>query len=134
MPDAPIAFDALQPFQIHAEFAAQIAFDDVFAFLDRVDDLRKLRLGQILRADRGINVRALENLQRVDGADAVDVAQRDVYALVRRNFNTNDACHKFLTLPLLVTFVRAYDANDALALHDLAMLTQFFYRCSDFHS
>src|SRR5882724_5532383 len=135
MADAAIAADALQPFQIHAEFAAQIALDDILAFLDRVDDLRKLRLGQILRADRGINVRALENFQRVDGADAVDVAQRNVYALVRRNFNTNDACHKIIksTLTLLVTFVRANDANDALALHDLAMLTQFFYRCSDFH-
>ena len=127
MADAAIAFDALQALEIHAEFAAQIAFDDVFAFLDRVDDLRELRLGQILRADRAVNVRALENLQRVDRADAVNVAQRNVYALVRRNFNTNDACHKFLTLPLLVTFVRANDADDAAAAHDFAMLTQFFY-------
>jgi len=32
-----------------------------------------------------------------------------------------------LTLPLLVTFIRANDANDAAALHDFAVLTQFFY-------
>jgi hypothetical protein len=35
---------------------------------------------------------------------------------------------------LFVTFVRANDANDALAFHDLAMLTQFFDRRSDFHA
>jgi len=31
------------------------------------------------------------------------------------------------TLSLFVPFVRANDANDAPALHDLAVLTQFFY-------
>jgi hypothetical protein len=135
MANAAIAFDALQPLKIHAEFAAQIALNDVFAFLDRVDDLRKLGFGQILRASRPVNVRAFEDLQRVDGTDALDVAQRNVNALVRRNFNTNDTCHKIKsTLPLLVPFVRADHANDATTAHNLAMLAQFFYRCPDFHS
>ena len=94
--DAAVAFDALQPLQVHADFAAQIAFDDVFAFLNGMDDLRKLLLGQIFGADGRVNVRALEDLLRVDGADAVDVAQRDVDALVRRNFYSDNTCHKFL--------------------------------------
>jgi hypothetical protein len=93
-----------------------------------MDDLRELLLGQILRANRAVNVRALQNLQGVGRANAVDVAQRDVYALVRRNFNTNDACHKIKsTLPLFVPFIRADDPDDAAAAHHFAMLAQFFY-------
>jgi hypothetical protein len=67
MTDAAIAFDALQSFKIHAEFAAQIALDDILALLDRVNDLGKLLLGQILRANRAVNVGALENLEALTG-------------------------------------------------------------------
>ena len=49
--DATIALDALQALEVHAEFAAQIAFDHVLAILNRVNDLRQLRFGQILGAD-----------------------------------------------------------------------------------
>ena len=72
-----------------------------------------------------VNVRAFQNLERVDRADAVDVAERNINALVRRNFYTNDACHK-LTLTLFVTFVRADDTNDATATHNFAVLAQLF--------
>src|ERR1700743_2043569 len=73
--DATIALDALQTLQIHAEFPAQIAFDDVFAFLNRMDDLRKLRFRQVLGAGRRINVRAFQDLVRVDGTNPVNVPQ-----------------------------------------------------------
>ena len=100
--DAAVALDALEALEVHADFAAEITFDHVLAFLDGMDDLGKLLLGQILGADGRINVRALENLFRIDGADAVNVPQRDINALVRRNFYSNDACHKFLNLNLVV--------------------------------
>lgn len=131
--DAAIAFNALQALKVHADFAAQIAFDNVFAFLNGMDDLGKLLFGQVLGADGGVNIRALEDFLRVDGADAVDVAQGDVNAFVRRNFYSNDACHKWLmimvkglALPLFVAFVRADDANDTAATHDFAVLAHFF--------
>ena len=94
MTDAAVTFDTLQTFEVHAQFAAQITLDDIFPLLDRVNDLGELLLGQILRPDRRVNVGAFENFLRVDRADAVDLAQRNVNALVRRNFNPNDACHK----------------------------------------
>src|SRR5947209_4821129 len=72
MPDAAIAFDALQAFQIHTDFAAQIAFDHVLAILDGVHDLRKLGLGEIFGADLRINIRAGEDVFRIAGADAVN--------------------------------------------------------------
>jgi hypothetical protein len=73
MPDAAITFDALQPLEIHADLTAQVAFDDVSTFLNCMDDLRKLLLGQILRADRGINVRPLKDFPGVDRTDAINV-------------------------------------------------------------
>jgi hypothetical protein len=40
---------------------------------------------------------------------------------------------KLLTLPLLVLGILANDHHTALALDDLALLTDWFYRCSYFH-
>src|SRR5689334_15876801 len=94
--DATIALDILKTLQVHTDLAAQGALDHILAVLDRVNDLRKLLLRQVLRADARVNVRASEDLYRVDRANAVNVPQRDINALVRRDFNTNDACHKFL--------------------------------------
>src|SRR5438094_844184 len=56
MADAAIALDALEALEVHADFAAQIAFDDVFAVLNGVDNLRELLLGQILGADGRVNL------------------------------------------------------------------------------
>jgi len=39
MPDSAIAFDALEALQVHADFPAEIAFDDVFAILNGMDNL-----------------------------------------------------------------------------------------------
>ena len=127
MADAAVTLDALEALEVHADFAAQITFNDIFALLNRVDDQGELLLGQILRANRRVNVGAFENLFRVDRANAVNVAQRDVNALAGRNFHTNNACHKFvLTLTLFVAFVRANDADHSAPPHDFAVLTQFF--------
>src|SRR5690606_37715531 len=125
--DASIALDRLQTLQVQTEFAAQVTFDHILAVLDRVNDLRKLRFRQVFGADGRVNVRALENLHRVDRADAVNVAQRNINALVRRDFYTNDACHNELTLTLFVTFIRADDAQHATATHHFAVLAQLLY-------
>src|SRR5829696_1512302 len=132
MPDPAITFDRLQPLEVQADLAAQIAFDNIFAVLDRVNDLRQLLLADVLGADRRIDLRALEYFDRVCRADAVNVAQRDINALLARNLNTNNACHN-LTLPLFVPRVRANHTNHALALDDLAILAKLFNRCSYFH-
>ncbi len=131
--DPTIALDALQALEVHAEFAAQVTFDHVLAILNRVNDLRKLRFGQILGPDGSVNVRAFENLERIDRPDAIDVTERNINALVRWYFNPNDACHK-LTLTLFVTLVRADDTNNATATHNLAVLAQLFNRRSNFHA
>src|ERR1700758_5290942 len=61
MPDAAVTFDTLKAFEVHADFAAQIALDHILAVLDRVNDLRELLLVQILGADGGIDFGLLED-------------------------------------------------------------------------
>src|SRR5712691_3676803 len=78
MADAAITFDALQALEVHTDLAAEIAFNDVFAVLNGVNDLGKLLFGQVLGANAGINFGFFENDVRVARADAVDVAERDI--------------------------------------------------------
>src|SRR5207248_2191711 len=42
MPNATVALDALEALEVQTEFATQVAFDDVLAILNGVNDLRKL--------------------------------------------------------------------------------------------
>ena len=39
MSNSAIAFDALEALQVHADFPAEIAFDNVFAILNGMDNL-----------------------------------------------------------------------------------------------
>jgi len=127
--DSAIALDTLQTLEVHADFAAEIAFDDIFAVLDGVNNLRELLLGQVLGANGGIDIGLGEDIARVAGPDAVDIAQRDVNALVRGNFDADDTCHKsgvLLTLALFVAGVGADNTNNAFATDDLAVFAKLF--------
>jgi len=91
--DAAIAFDALEAFEVHADFAAQIAFDSIFAFLNGMDNLGELLLGQVLGANIRIDVGASQDVFGIAGANAVNVAQSDFDALVGGDFDADDASH-----------------------------------------
>jgi len=96
MADATVAFDALQALEIHADFAAQVALDDVFAILDGMDDQGELSLGQVLGAHARINIGLGQNLFCVARSKSVNVAQSDINALVGRDFYTNYSGHIFV--------------------------------------
>ena len=93
--DAAITLDALQALEVDTDLAAKVALNYVFALLNCVDYLRKLLLGEILCANGRIDVCTSQNLDRIGRAYAVNVAQRNVDALVRRNFYSNDACYNY---------------------------------------
>jgi hypothetical protein len=82
---APVAFDALEAFEVQTDLAAQVAFDHILALLDRMHDLGQLLLVEVFGPERGIDLGALENRPRVHRPDAVDVAQGDVNAFPARN-------------------------------------------------
>ena len=94
--DASVALDALQTLEIHADFAAQIALDDVLAILDGMDDLGELSLGQVLGAHARINFGFGQNDFCIARSKSVNVAQSDVNALVGRNFYTYYSGHIFV--------------------------------------
>src|SRR5436190_18834717 len=95
MADAAITFNGLQSFEVQTDLAAEIPFDHIFAILDRVNDLGKLLFGEVLGSDAAIDLSLGQDFHRVGGADAVNVAQRDVDALFAGDLNANDACHNF---------------------------------------
>lgn len=121
-----VTLDALEPLEIQTNLTAEVTLDDILALLDRVNDLGKLVLIQVLRAQRRVNVRLLEDGDRVDRADAVNVSKRDINPLLTRNIYSKNTCHKIvcLTLTLFVACVRANNPNHALALHNFAVLAQ----------
>src|SRR5206468_11783159 len=113
MANSPVALDTLKALQVHTDFAAQVTFDNIFAILDGVHDLGKLLFGQVLRAGAGINIRLDQDVLRVAGPDAVNIAQSDVDTLVWGDFDANDTSHNSemgcgeLALTLLVPRVGA---------------------------
>src|SRR5260221_5681345 len=127
MPDAPVAFDALQPLQIHAQLAAKIAFNHILSVLDRVDYLRHLLLVQVLGPDARVDLGLFQDDLRVDRPDAVNITKRNVYSLLAGNLHSDDACHILLSLPLFVARIRANHTNDALALDHLAIFAKLLY-------
>jgi len=56
VPNAAIAFDALQSLQVHADLPAQITFDHVFAILNRVNDLGELLFIQAFGTNARVDV------------------------------------------------------------------------------
>jgi hypothetical protein len=73
MADATIAFDALQTLEVHAEFAPQITFDNVFAVLNGMNNLRELLLVQVFGANARINFRLGQNDLRVFGGTSTPI-------------------------------------------------------------
>ena len=114
--------------------AAKITFNAVVAF-DRVADLADVVLVEVVALLVGRDTRSIENDVGRVTAETVDVRECDLDALVAREVDAGDASHDLvpLTLALLVARVGADDANDALALDDLALGTDRFDGCSNFH-
>ena len=77
MTQTTVAADFAQPLDVHADFTAQVALDDV-AMLDGFTQLSLLILGQILDADVRVNAGGLQDLCSTGGANAVDISQSNL--------------------------------------------------------
>src|SRR2546428_5061288 len=65
MANPAVALDALQALEIQAEFATQIAFDNILAILNGVNDLGKLAFVEIPGAKAWIDFSLYEDVLRV---------------------------------------------------------------------
>jgi len=84
-----VGLDGLKSLQVHAQFTTKITLSHILALLDRIHDQRQLSLIQGLGAKRRIDVGPLQNFERIDRTDSVDVAECDIDSLVRRNINSH---------------------------------------------
>jgi hypothetical protein len=94
MPDAAVTLDGLEPFEVETDFASQIAFGDVFAFLNGVQDLGELLFVQVLGTDGGIDGGMIQDDPGVGGSDPIDVTERDLDPFVAWNIDTEKTWHK----------------------------------------
>src|SRR5579864_1655282 len=143
---------------VHRNFLAQIALDHSFR-LDHRTDAVDLFFAEVLDLFHGVHFGLVENVAGARLPNAVDIRQRNVDVLLARKIDACNTCHKFLTSPgswllafgsiaksqerkakgclalaLLVFRVGADHAHHALAVDDLALVANLFYRCSDFHT
>src|SRR6266542_6881166 len=122
MPKPAIATDLLKAFDVHRDLAAEVTLDGEAA-IDDLANLRDLRLGEIAHAHRAVDPRLLEHVTRGGRADAEDVAERNVDALLARDVNAGDTCHDPpLTLALLVLRLRTDHEDLTVAPDDLALV------------
>ena len=132
-----IALDTLKTLQVQTDFTAKVTFDDILAFLDRMNDLGELLFVQVLGADAGIDACALKNDFSIGGTNAVNVTKGDLDSFLARNFNTNNTCHKKsvlgLALTLFVPGIGANHSNNTFAANNFTIFAKLFNRCANFH-
>lgn len=126
MTNSPIAPEIHESLDTHRDFTAQIAFDREVPH--SIAKSRDFGLAQILHLGGWINTCARADLLRSRTTDAVDVRQRNPDVFVYRDVDPCDSCHclllfRVLSLTLLVAWVRADDADYAIAPNDLAVST-----------
>src|SRR5690606_32126576 len=77
------------------DLPAQVTLHLVVAF-DVVAQCDELLVGEVLDADRLVDLGRLEDLDGAGAADAVDVGEGDHHALVARDVNAGKTCHAVL--------------------------------------
>jgi hypothetical protein len=132
MAQAAIAANIHEPLNVHLDFPAKVAFDDVLALNDFAQ-ARHFNFRQIPHSRGGIDPNLVENGGARRIADAVDIGQADPNRLVSWNVNSGDTSHArpsflLLALALLVLGVDADDTHDAAPLNDLAAFAAALHR------
>src|SRR3954465_5674995 len=76
------------------DLAAEVTLDlDLVVALDRVAELHELLVAELVDAEVGADPGHGQELLGAGTADAVDVGECDLDALVAREVDTNEACH-----------------------------------------
>src|SRR4029077_12878701 len=131
---AAIALNFNQSADVHLHFFAEVAFHAPLG-LNGGANPRDLIFGEVFDFLGGIHFRLFSERTRARLANAVDGGEADPEPLVGRQINTCNACHTVLslTLSLPVLWIRTDHAHHAAPMHNLALHTDFLYRCPYFH-
>jgi hypothetical protein len=122
MADSPVATKVHQALDAHRNFTTQIALYRESS--DCIAKTRDFRLTQVFDLRCRIDARARADGVSARATDAVDVRQRDPDVFIDGNIDPCNTCH-VLSLTLLMTRIRADDADHAIASNDFAIATDF---------
>src|SRR5689334_20420475 len=96
MTQAAIAAEVHQTLDVDADFATQVALDEIVA-VDHFADLQHFLVGELADATIQRDLHLLHDLASVLLADAMDVLKRDQHALVGRDIDAGDTGHGLLS-------------------------------------
>src|SRR4029077_4780278 len=96
MAQAAVAADLHQALDVLRALAAQVALDRHLV-VDAVTQLGNLVLGQVTHVRVGADAELVEDVVRRRPADAVDVREADLDALVERDVDPGDTSHQLFT-------------------------------------
>jgi hypothetical protein len=138
-----IAINFNQTLDVETFHTSQVTFDLKSALFNLFTEAADFVFSQVVNPAIFRNAYSLRHLAGSRVTDAVDVSKRDVCSLAFRQIYTGDAGHlssrikslqyRGLTLALLVLWVFANDGHSAFTADDLAFVTDFFDRSSNFH-
>src|SRR5690606_13262142 len=92
-----VAAQIHQALDVHGDFTPQVALDDEIA-VDRLADARDLVIGQLVDTPVLGNANPIADLLGLGMANAVNISQRDRYALPTGNVDASDTCHAVVSL------------------------------------
>src|SRR4051812_31900294 len=92
MAQAPVAPDLHQALDVLRALAAQVTLDD--EVVHGVAQLADLLLGQVADVRVGVDPGSAQQLVRRGAANAVNVGQADLDALVQGDVDPGDSCHQ----------------------------------------
>src|SRR6266852_2947923 len=138
VPDPAIGLNFDQPADVHLNLRAEIAFHAAF-FFDFLAKMIDFIFRQVANLFLVIDIRLSREFLRAFLPDAINGGQPDPKALLRRKIYTCDTCHaillkKSLSLALLVLWVDANYPHYAAPVDHLALVTNLFNRCPNFHA
>ena len=87
-----------QTLDVHRGLATKVAFHGVVG-VDRLTDVQDFLVGQVLDTPLRRDLQLFGDFLGLGATNAVDVGKRDFDALVRRDVDPSDTCHKNKVLP-----------------------------------
>jgi len=134
MAQTAIAADVHQALDVGGDFTTKITLNFVVIFNLSTDDINFIS-SEIVGIGFPINACRVENFEGHGPADAVDVGQRNIHALISRQIYTSYTCHSLypLSLTLFVSGILTDHPQNTVTPDYFALGTHFLNRRSDFH-
>lgn len=116
----------------HLYVATKVPFHAVIRLQHLADGLDVI-VGEVIGANRMTDAGLVQHFFSDSRPDTIDVGQTDEDPLVTRKVDSSNTGHAGLSLPLFVFGDFANDSQNAAAANHLALFTDLFDGCSNFH-